>query len=36
MDLKSLETKLNTSVDRIGIWWLIGAAVATIVLWQVP
>ena len=36
MDLKSLETKLNTSVDRIGIWWLIGAAVATVVLWQVP
>ena len=36
MDLKSLETKLNTSVDRIGIWWLIGAAVATIVLWQIP
>ena len=36
MDLKSLETKLNTSVDRIGIWWLIGAAVATITLWQVP
>ncbi len=36
MDLKSLENKLNTSVDRIGIWWLIGAAVATVVLWQVP
>ena len=36
MDLKSLETKLNTSVDRIGIWWLIGAAVATVVLWQIP
>jgi hypothetical protein len=36
MDFKTLESKLNTSVDRIGIWWLIGAAVATIVLWQVP
>ncbi|MEO1427565.1 MAG: M50 family metallopeptidase [Cyanobacteria bacterium J06633_8] len=36
MDFQSLETKLNNSVDRIGIWWLIGAAVATIVLWQVP
>ncbi|MGB3641665.1 MAG: M50 family metallopeptidase, partial [Rivularia sp. (in: cyanobacteria)] len=36
MDLKSLETKLNSQVDRIGIWWLIGAAVATVVLWQVP
>ncbi len=36
MDLKTLESKLNTSVDRIGIWWLIGAAVATIALWQIP
>ncbi len=36
MDLKSLETKLNSQVDRIGIWWLIGAAVATVVLWQIP
>ncbi|MEB3219915.1 MAG: M50 family metallopeptidase [Nostocales cyanobacterium 94392] len=36
MDFKSLESRLNASVDRIGIWWLIGAAVATIVLWQVP
>ncbi|MBF2013851.1 MAG: M50 family metallopeptidase [Rivularia sp. T60_A2020_040] len=36
MDLKSLESRLNASVDRIGIWWLIGAAVATIALWQVP
>ena len=36
MDLKTLESKLNTSVDRIGIWWLIGAAVATITLWQIP
>ncbi|MBV6626274.1 MAG: M50 family metallopeptidase [Rivularia sp. (in: Bacteria)] len=36
MDFQSLETKLNNSVDRIGIWWLIGAAAVTIVLWQVP
>ena len=36
MDLKSLETKLNSQVDHIGIWWLIGAAVATVVLWQIP
>ncbi|MEM9923113.1 MAG: M50 family metallopeptidase [Cyanobacteria bacterium P01_D01_bin.50] len=35
MDFKSLESKLNSEVDRIGIWWLIGAAVATILLWQV-
>jgi len=35
MDFKSLETKLNNSVDRIGIWWLIGAAVVTIALWQI-
>ena len=36
MDFKSFETRLNSQVDRIGIWWLIGAAVATVVLWQVP
>ncbi|MEO1375737.1 MAG: M50 family metallopeptidase [Cyanobacteria bacterium J06635_10] len=35
MDFKSLESKLNSEVDRIGIWWLIGAAAATILLWQV-
>ncbi|MGD1912725.1 MAG: M50 family metallopeptidase [Rivularia sp. (in: cyanobacteria)] len=35
MDFKSLESKLNSEVDRIGIWWLIGAAVATILLWQI-
>lgn len=30
MDFKSLES------NRMGIWWLIVAAVATILLWQVP
>ncbi len=36
MDFKSLETRLNSSVDRIGIWWLLGAAVVTVLLWQIP
>ena len=36
MDFKSLESRLNSQVERIGIWWLIGAAVVTILLWQVP
>jgi hypothetical protein len=36
MDFKSFESRLNSQIDRIGIWWLIGAAVATVVLWQVP
>jgi len=36
MDFKSLESKLNPGVDRIEIWWLIGAAVVTILLWQLP
>ncbi|MEM6754700.1 MAG: M50 family metallopeptidase [Cyanobacteria bacterium P01_C01_bin.38] len=36
MDFKSFETRVNSQIDRIGIWWLIGAAVATVVLWQVP